>query len=129
MFKSRPFHQWRNSKITDLEKRLSQIRTEKERLEELLNETSRQLRLETGEREKAQWEKERLSRELRATSKRAMTLRGFIPICACCKKIRDDKGYWNEVEAYLEEHSEIEFSHGLCPECQKRMYPDFFNED
>lgn len=49
------------------------------------------------------------------------TLRGLIPICAWCKRIRDDKGYWDELEVYLSKHSEAVFSHGLCPECSKAM--------
>jgi hypothetical protein len=53
------------------------------------------------------------------------TLSGFLPICASCKNIRDDKGYWNQIEAYISEHSEAEFSHGICPECCKKLYPDF----
>jgi hypothetical protein len=61
------------------------------------------------------------SRDLEKTVK---TLSGYLPICASCKKIRDDKGYWNQVEAYISEHSEIEFSHGLCPDCAKKLYPD-----
>ncbi len=54
------------------------------------------------------------------------TLRGIIPICANCKKIRDDKGYWSQVEVYVRKHSEAEFSHGLCPECAKKLYPDLY---
>lgn len=53
------------------------------------------------------------------------TLRGIIPICANCKKIRDDQGYWNQVEVYFREHTEAEFSHGICPECIKTLYPEF----
>jgi len=52
------------------------------------------------------------------------TLRGILPICSSCKKIRNDKGYWDVIEDYLREHSEAEFSHGICPECAKRLYPD-----
>jgi len=52
------------------------------------------------------------------------TLKGLIPICASCKKIRDDKGYGKQIESYIREHSEAEFTHGLCPECVKRLYPD-----
>lgn len=53
------------------------------------------------------------------------TLSGFLPICASCKKIRDDKGYWNQIEAYISDHSEAQFSHGICPDCTKTLYPDF----
>jgi len=50
-------------------------------------------------------------------------LQGLIPICASCKRIRDDKGYWNRVEIYIEEHSEAEFTHDICPECANKLYP------
>ena len=50
-------------------------------------------------------------------------LKGLLPICSQCKKIRDDKGYWNQIEAYIQNHSEVEFSHGICPECSKKLYP------
>lgn len=51
-------------------------------------------------------------------------LSGFLPICASCKKIRDDQGYWNQIEAYIRDHSEAEFSHSICPDCAKELYPD-----
>lgn len=51
-------------------------------------------------------------------------LSGMLPICSSCKKIRDDEGYWEQIENYITEHSEIEFSHSLCPECAKKLYPD-----
>lgn len=52
-------------------------------------------------------------------------LSGFLPICASCKKIRDDKGYWSQIEVYIRDHSEAEFSHSICPTCVKKLYPDF----
>lgn len=52
-------------------------------------------------------------------------LRGLLPICAHCKKVRDDRGYWNQIEAYIKTHSEAEFSHGYCPECEKRYYSEY----
>ena len=57
------------------------------------------------------------------------TLDGLLPICSHCKKIRDDNGCWNQIEAYLKDHSEANFSHGLCPECAKKLYPDFYKGD
>ena len=51
-------------------------------------------------------------------------LKGILPICASCKKIRDDHGYWHQVEEYVREHSEADFSHGICPECAAKLYPD-----
>lgn len=52
------------------------------------------------------------------------TLRGLLPICSSCKKIRQDDGLWKQVESYLQEHSQVEFTHGICPECFQRLYPD-----
>jgi PAS domain S-box-containing protein len=62
-------------------------------------------------------EKERLIQELQATLSRVRLLSGLIPICAHCKKIRNDQGYWEQVESYIRDHSQAEFSHGLCPDC------------
>jgi hypothetical protein len=61
---------------------------------------------------------------LQKTLSEVKTLRGFLPICSYCRKIRDDKGYWNQIESYIHEHSDTEFSHGICPECSKKLYPD-----
>ena len=66
-------------------------------------------------------EKKKLEEALAKVKK----LSGLLPICASCKKIRDDKGYWKQIEAYIRDHSEVEFSHGICPECAKKLYPDF----
>jgi hypothetical protein len=51
-------------------------------------------------------------------------LKGMLPICSNCKKIRDDKGYWNHLELYIEEHADASLSHGICPECIKKLYPE-----
>ena len=53
------------------------------------------------------------------------TLHGLLPICAHCKKIRDDQGYWASVETYLKRHTDVDFSHGLCPDCIRELYPDY----
>ncbi len=71
----------------------------------------------------------RLNAELQAALAKVKLLSGLLPICANCKKIRDDEGYWHQVEVYVQNHSEAEFTHGLCPECAKKLYPDFFVED
>jgi len=63
--------------------------------------------------------------ELEKALNEIKTLRGIIPICASCKKIRDNKGDWEQVEVYVQEHSEARFSHGICPECIRALYPDF----
>ncbi len=63
--------------------------------------------------------------DLRDALAKVKTLSGFIPICASCKKIRDDQGFWNQIERYISEHSDAQFSHGICPDCMQRLYPDF----
>ncbi len=63
--------------------------------------------------------------ELQKAFDQIKTLRGIVPICASCKKIRDDQGFWNKVEVYISEHTEAEFSHGMCPECMAKMYPEY----
>jgi AmiR/NasT family two-component response regulator len=55
------------------------------------------------------------------------TLSGLLPICASCKKIRDDKGLWHEIEEYIRQHANVDFSHSLCPDCLERLYPDFID--
>jgi PAS domain S-box-containing protein len=76
------------------------------------------------ERKRAEAERERIISELQEALSRIKTLRGLIPICANCKKIRDDKGYWQQVDSYVRKHSEAQFSHGLCPECIQILFPD-----
>jgi hypothetical protein len=78
------------------------------------------------ERKRAEEEREKLIVELQDAVAKIKTLKGLLPICAHCKKIRDDKGYWKQIESYIIEHSEAEFSHGICPECAKKHYPEFF---
>lgn len=75
-----------------------------------------------SERKKGQQERERLIGELQKALTNVRTLRGLIPICASCKKIRDDQGYWRQLEVYIRDHSEADFSHGLCPECAEQYF-------
>jgi DNA-binding response OmpR family regulator len=63
--------------------------------------------------------------ELRQALDQIKTLRGIVPICASCKKIRDDQGYWNQVEVYVRKHTEAQFSHSICPECMTKLYPEY----
>lgn len=63
-------------------------------------------------------------RDLRQAIEQIKTLQGILPICMHCKKIRDDAGYWEQVEAYVSRHSDVLFSHGVCPECMTQHYPD-----
>lgn len=69
-------------------------------------------------------ERERLVSDLREALSKVKTLSGMLPICASCKKIRNDDGYWEQIECYIRKHSEAEFSHGICPECIKELYPE-----
>lgn len=74
-----------------------------------------------AERARAAAEREKLIAELQTALANVKTLRGLIPICAGCKKIRDDRGYWNKLEDYIQRHSNADFTHGLCPECQNNF--------
>lgn len=68
-------------------------------------------------------EREELIRELQEALKNIKTLNGLLPICSSCKKIRDDKGYWNKVEQYISQHTDASFTHGICPDCAEKIYP------
>ena len=67
--------------------------------------------------------------ELQEALLKVKTLSGLLPICASCKKIRDDKGYWNQIEGYISEHSEAQFSHSICPECARKLYPELYKDE
>jgi len=86
-------------------------------------------RLEMIRRKKIEMERKQLIRELKAALSQVKQLSGFLPICANCKKIRDDRGYWKQIEAYIRDHSEANFSHGICPDCAKELYPDITISD
>ena len=74
-------------------------------------------------REEAEWL--RLIHELTEALAHVKTLSGLLPICASCKKIRDDKGYWQQVETYIRDRSDADFTHGICPDCVKKLYPEY----
>lgn len=73
-------------------------------------------------------EREGLIRDLQEANSRIKTLSGIVPICMYCKGIRDDQGYWNQLEKFISEHSEAQFSHGVCPKCMKEHHPDFVED-
>ena len=77
------------------------------------------------ERKKIEEERTKMIDQLNDTLSKVRTLSGLLPICASCKKIRDDKGYWQKLETFVHEHSNAEFSHSICPDCMERLYPDF----
>ena len=80
---------------------------------------------EITERKKAEEAREKLISELQQALSEVKTLSGMLPICASCKKIRNDKGYWEQIESYIGDRSEAEFSHGICPDCIKKLYPEY----
>ncbi len=80
--------------------------------------------LDISERVKTEKEKENLIKQLQESLSQVKQLSGFIPICATCKNIRDDKGYWNQIESYIKERSEAEFSHSICPDCAHKLYAE-----
>jgi len=97
---------------------------------ELLARVSSAIRLksEMDRRKNRELELRRSNEELQQALKEVKVLRGLIPICASCKKIRNDGGFWQQLEEYLSEHSEAEFSHGLCQPCIKKLYPGIYQD-
>ena len=75
-------------------------------------------------RDRAETEREKVIAELEQALARVKQLSGLLPICASCKKIRDDRGYWRQIESYVRDHSEAEFSHGVCPDCTRQLYAE-----
>jgi PAS domain S-box-containing protein len=86
--------------------------------------TLHQVEAEVAERKRAERTLELTVEELKTALAEIESLRGMIPICASCKKIRDDKGYWTQLESYFRKHSIAEFSHSICPECIEKLYPE-----
>ena len=80
--------------------------------------------IDISDRNRVARERETLIVDLQKALQKVKTLSGLLPICSSCKKIRDDTGYWNILEHYISEHSDAEFTHGLCPECVRRLYPN-----
>ena len=86
--------------------------------------TNARLQQEIHERKRIEEEREKLIAKLQNALDEVRQLSGLLPICATCKKIRDDKGYWNQLESYISQHSEVVFTHSICPDCMKKLYPD-----
>lgn len=83
--------------------------------------------IDISRRKEMESDREKLIKKLQDALDTIKTLRGIIPICASCKKIRDDKGYWNQIEIYIKDHSYADFTHGICPECSKKLYSEFMD--
>jgi PAS domain S-box-containing protein len=82
-----------------------------------------------SERKRVEGEREKLILDLQDALANVKTLSGLLPICAACKKIRDDKGYWNQIESYIRDRSEAQFTHGLCPDCAEKIYGKIHKEE
>jgi PAS domain S-box-containing protein len=80
------------------------------------------------ERKLLEQDKESVIVELQKALSEVKQLKQFLPICASCKKIRDDEGYWSEIERYIGEHTDTQFSHGICPDCMRKLYPEYAEE-
>ena len=80
--------------------------------------------IDITDRKHTETERERLADELQQALSEVKTLRGLIPVCAWCKKIRNDQGYWSRMEAFIREHSQAVVSHGVCPDCARAYFPD-----
>ncbi len=104
--------------VSGIRKRLRTQRDETRRAHD-------EIQAEVEARIRIQSEKDNLIVELKDALCKVKTLSGMLPICSSCKKIRDDRGYWNQIEFYIGEHSDAEFSHGICPDCMKKLYPEF----
>ncbi|MBP1709607.1 MAG: hypothetical protein H6Q47_140 [Deltaproteobacteria bacterium] len=79
-------------------------------------------------RKQSETDRERLISELQEALGQVKTLKGLLPICSNCKKVRDDKGYWNQIESYVQQHTDASFTHGICPDCAKKLYPELYAE-
>ncbi len=69
------------------------------------------------------------AKDLQSKLQEIKTLKSPLPICSTCKKIRDDEGYWHQVDTYIQEHTDTHFSHSICPECTKKLYPEFYGDE
>lgn len=98
-------------------------------IEKVRQSTQVRLNVTNARLKKTLADKEDLIRKLQKTIDEVTALRGILPICSQCKKIRDDKGYWHQVETYLRTHSEADFTHSLCPDCIEKLYPDLEKRD
>jgi hypothetical protein len=122
-----------DQKTTELRKAKKKIELYSKTLEQQVVERTaelvkinKQLQNEIDIRKEAEANQEMLIIDLQKTIKEVKVLRGLLPICSSCKKVRDDKGYWNQIESFVQKHSDAEFSHSICPECAKKLYSDLY---
>ncbi len=84
--------------------------------------------LDITRQKEAETEREELIKELQEALEEVKTLGGMLPICSQCKKIRDDQGYWQQIESFIQARSDAEFSHSICPECAHKLYPEYYRD-
>jgi hypothetical protein len=101
----------------------------RENAEQQLVQAHEELKLEAQQCKLAEQAKGKLVTELQEALAQVKLLSGLLPMCSSCKKIRDDQGYWRQLEAYIHDHSEAQVSHGICPECAKKLYPQLYDDD
>lgn len=118
--------------ITQRKNAETDLKKHQDNLEEMVRDrtiemekSNQQLQTEILERKRLEERQAKLIEDLKEALNNVKRLQGLIPICASCKKIRDDKGYWEEVESYIHDHSDVEFTHGICPDCMQELYPEF----
>ena len=92
-------------------------------MEELVSLRTVELKNLSNEQQKEIETRQKTEKALRESLGRVKTLSGLLPLCSHCKKVRDDKGYWNQIDAYIQENSEVDINHGICPECADKYYP------
>jgi hypothetical protein len=108
-----------------LQKVEGELEAHRHHLESLVAERTEALRASTAQLESRSEDLKRINGELAEAVGNVRTLAGLLPICSYCKKIRDDKGYWDQIESYVSQHSEAKFSHGICPDCARKHFPEF----
>lgn len=106
---------------------IDRVRSAKEDLERRVEERTVELSAANDELLRLNHDKELAIMQLQEALNKISTLRGLLPICASCKKIRDDKGYWSQIEDYISEHTEADFSHGICPDCAEKLYGEYMD--
>lgn len=108
------------SKISDLNQEMANLTRQLQQQNRALQDMMAKIR-------QSEAEKEKLIKKLQEALLQVKTLRGLLPICSACKKIRNDQGYWQQIEGYIKEHSEADFTHSICPDCMVKLYGDFLS--
>lgn len=115
---------WNRMLARRVDQKTRELQNHQEQLEDLVKERTSDLKSAMDRLQIEVDERRRTEEDLRSALEQVKRLSGLLPICAACKKIRNDQGFWTQVEEYLKEHSEVTFSHGICPECFVRLYPE-----